>query len=215
MYDNTAHRGHSMTLANKITITRILLIPVFVLFAAYYSKSITDGAEDINMRIFALIVFAVASISDALDGYIARNFNQSTKLGRALDPVADKLLLLAGVIMLSVTHWHAGLPIWFAVLVIARDVLIILGVIYIHHTVGAVKLKPLVSSKICTFLQLSCVCWVLLDFWSRGARPIPLDIMIGLAAVFTVISGYQYAKEAINQLRESGHTNPDNHATKL
>jgi len=203
-----------MTLANKITVTRILLIPVFVLFAAYYSESITKGAEDIKMRIFALIVFAVASLSDALDGYIARNFNQSTRLGRSLDPVADKLLLLAGVVMLSVTHWHAGLPIWFAVLVIARDVLIILGVLYIHHTIGGVKMKPLLSSKICTFLQLSCVCWVLLDFWSRDARPLPLDFLIGLAAIFTVISGYQYAKEAISQLRESGHTSPDNHATK-
>ncbi|MDF1740500.1 MAG: CDP-diacylglycerol--glycerol-3-phosphate 3-phosphatidyltransferase [Verrucomicrobiales bacterium] len=203
-----------MTLANKITITRILLIPVFILFAAYYSKSIAEGAENINLRICALVTFAVASLSDALDGYIARNFNQSTRLGRALDPVADKLLLLSGVVMLSVTHWHAGLPIWFAVLVIARDVLIIIGVLYIHHNIGAVKMKPLVSSKICTFLQLSCVCWVLLDFWSRDTLPLALEILIGLAAIFTVISGYQYAKEATSQLRESGHTSPDDHATK-
>lgn len=201
-----------MTLANKITITRILLIPVFILFAAYYSASIQEGAEDLRLRIAALIVFAVAALSDALDGYIARNFNQSTRLGRALDPVADKLLLLAGVVTLSITQWHAGLPIWFAVVVIARDVLIILGVIIIHYSIGAVKMRPLISSKICTFLQLSCVSWVLVDFWSVDARPLALEILIYSAAAFTFFSGYQYAREGIWQLRASGHTTPDYNA---
>ena len=124
-----------MTLANQITITRLLLIPVFIVFAAYYSQSIIDNAEVVWYRIAALITYAVASISDALDGYIARNFNQSTQLGRALDPVADKLLLLAGVVTLSVTQWTAVLPIWFAVLVIARDVAIVAGVVIIHYTI--------------------------------------------------------------------------------
>lgn len=198
-----------MTLANKITVTRLLLIPVFILFSAYYSKSVESGQENMNFRIGALIVFALASLSDALDGYIARNFNQSTKLGRVLDPVADKLLLLSGVIALSVSHWHAGLPLWFAVLVIARDILIVIGVITIHYTVGKVKMGPLFTSKICTFLQLSCVCWVLVDFWSVDARPLPFDILIWLAAAFTFLSGWQYAAEGIRQLKASGHTTPD------
>lgn len=198
-----------MTLANKITVARLFLIPVFILFAAYYSKSIGEGRENITFRFGALAVFAVAALSDALDGYIARRFNQSTKLGRTLDPVADKLLLLSGVVTLAVTQWHAGLPIWFAVLVIARDVLIVAGVIVIHYTVSSVKMAPLVTSKICTFLQLSCVCWVLVDFWSVEARALPLEILIYLAAVFTFISGYQYAVEGIKQLKASGHTTPD------
>lgn len=198
-----------MTLANKITITRLFLIPVFIVFAAYYSKSIDAGQEDARLRIAALLVFALASLSDALDGYIARRFNQSTRLGRALDPVADKLLLLSGVVTLSVTNWHAGLPIWFAVLVIARDILIVTGVIIIHYTAGKVKMGPLITSKICTFLQLSCVCWVLVDFWSVEARPLPLDILIYLAALFTFVSGFQYVAEGIRQLRVLGHTTPD------
>ncbi|MBP83395.1 MAG: CDP-diacylglycerol--glycerol-3-phosphate 3-phosphatidyltransferase [Verrucomicrobiales bacterium] len=198
-----------MTLANKITITRLLLIPVFVIFAAYYSQSIIDGDGVLWYRVSALIIFAIASLSDALDGYIARNFNQSTKLGRALDPVADKLLLLAGVVTLSVTQWHAGLPIWFAVLVITRDVTIVAGVIIIHYTTGEVKMKRIITSKICTFLQLSCVCWVLVDFWSLEARPLPLDILIYLAAVMTLISGYQYVVEGIHQMRLHGYTTPD------
>lgn len=198
-----------MTLANKITVTRLLLIPVFVLFSAYYSKSIEEGAENAAFRAAALAAFALAALSDALDGFIARRFNQSTKLGRALDPVADKLLLLSGVVTLAVTRWHVGLPIWFAVLVIARDILIVAGVITIHYTIGKVRMKPIITSKICTFLQLICVCWVLVDFWNSGSRPLPLDILIWLAAAFTLISGWQYGTEAIRQLRDSGHTTPD------
>ena len=70
-------------------------------------------------------------------------------------------------------------------------------------------MRAIATSKICTFLQLSCVCWVLVDFWSVEARPLPLEILIYLAAVFTLISGYQYIVEGIHQMREHGHTTPD------
>lgn len=202
-----------MTVANQITVGRLLLIPVFVILAAYYSASMARGAEQIGFRIAALIVFGLASLSDAVDGYIARNFNQQTALGTVLDPVADKSLLLAGVITLSVTHWHAGLPIWFAGLVIARDVVIISGVLMIKHVAGHVEMAPIRSSKICTFLQLSTVVWVLLDFWSKDGRPLALDILIILAAAFTVFSGSAYVKEGIRQLRDAGHTDPKTHGS--
>lgn len=201
-----------MTLATKITIVRFLLIPVFIVFAAYYSESISNGQEERLFRILALSAYALASISDAIDGYIARNFNQSTPLGRVLDPIADKLLLLSGVVTLSVTQWHSGLPIWFAVLVIARDVVISLGMLIIYLTHGTAKVRARISGKICTFLQLSCVCWVMVDFWSVGSRPWPLDALIYLAAAFTVVTGYLYLSDGIRQLRETGHTLPDSHA---
>lgn len=201
-----------MTLATKITIVRFLLIPVFIVFAAYYSESIAQGKEERLFRILALSAYALASISDAIDGYIARNFNQSTPLGRVLDPIADKLLLLSGVVTLSVTQWHSGLPIWFAVLVIARDVVISLGMLIIYLTHGTAKVRARISGKICTFLQLSCVCWVMVDFWSVGSRPWPLDALIYLAAAFTVVTGYLYLADGIRQLRETGHTLPDSHA---
>jgi len=198
-----------MTLANKITVVRFFLIPVFIVFAAYYSESITSGEENRLFRILALATYALASISDAVDGYIARNFNQSTPLGRVLDPIADKLLLLSGVVTLSITNWHAGLPIWFAVLVIARDVVISVGMLIIYLTHGKAKVRARISGKICTFLTLSCVCWVLVDFWSVGSRPWPLEVLIYLAALFTVVTGYLYLGDGIRQLRESGHTLPD------
>ena len=198
-----------MTLANKITVVRFFLIPVFIVFAAYYSESITSGEENRLFRILALATYALASISDAVDGYIARNFNQSTPLGRVLDPIADKLLLLTGVVTLSITNWHAGLPIWFAVLVIARDVVISVGMLIIYLTHGKAKVRARISGKICTFLTLSCVCWVLVDFWSVGSRPWPLEVLIYHAALFTVVTGYLYLGDGIRQLRESGHTLPD------
>jgi len=198
-----------MTLANKITVVRFFLIPVFIVFAAYYSESITSGEENRLYRILALATYALASISDAIDGYIARNFNQSTALGRVLDPIADKLLLLTGVVTLSITNWHAGLPIWFAVLVIARDVVISVGMLIIYLTHGKAKVRARISGKICTFLTLSCVCWVLVDFWSVGSRPWPLEVLIYLTALFTVVTGYLYLGDGIRQLRESGHTLPD------
>lgn len=197
-----------VTTANKITVTRLLLIPIFITLAAYYSRSIAEGAEVVGFRIAALAVYAIASLSDAIDGYIARHYNQQTPFGQALDPVADKLLLLSGVIILSVTQWHVGLPIWFAALVIARDVIIITGVLIIKHVAGKVEMGPLWTSKVCTFLQLSCVVWILLDFWSKNERPLPLDILIFSAAGFTLVSGLQYILEGIRQLRESGHTHP-------
>jgi len=200
-----------MTLANKITVVRLLLIPVFIVFAAYYSESLADGKEERLFRIIALAVYALASISDAVDGYIARNYNQSTPLGRVLDPIADKLLLLSGVVTLSVANWNAELPIWFAVLVIARDVIISVGMLIIYLTHGKATVRARISGKICTFLQLSCVCWVLFDFWSVNSRPLPLEVLIYLAAAFTAVTGYLYLSDGIRQLRESGHTLPDSH----
>ena len=198
-----------MTTANKITVTRLLLIPVFVTCAIYYSDSIAKGQEDIRYRIAALSVFALAALSDAVDGFIARRFNQRTPFGMFLDPLADKLLLLSGIIVLSLTHWHVGLPIWFAALVITRDAVIMGGVRIITNLVGEVKMGPKPVSKACTFFQLITVVWVLLDFWSKDARPLGLNVLIAIAAILTVISGIQYVLEGIRQLKASGKTFPE------
>lgn len=190
-----------MTLPNKITVARILLIPVFVFCAIRYSQGLASGDEDLRWRIAALVIYALAALSDALDGYIARHYDLSSRLGRAIDPAADKLLLLAGIVTLSLTHWPLQLPLWFAVLVIGRDVLIVTGVLLLHYGRGHVEMGPSKTSKFCTVLQLSVVCWVLLDFWSTSVRPLFLDILIALAACFTLISSYQYGVEAIRQWR--------------
>ncbi len=91
-----------MTTANKITLVRILMIPAFVTMAIYYGQSIERGAPLEWQRLVAILIFLVASISDGLDGYVARRYNQRSSLGVILDPIADKGLLLSGIIMIAI-----------------------------------------------------------------------------------------------------------------
>src|SRR3989449_2252291 len=97
-----------MTTANKVTILRILLIPFFVVEVLYYVK-----AGDELHRLLAILCFAVAAICDGVDGYIARRYNQRSELGAILDPLADKLLLVSGIVLLSF-NWafFDNVPLW-------------------------------------------------------------------------------------------------------
>src|SRR5213079_3633093 len=98
-----------MTTANKITILRILLIPFFVVEVLYY---VMNGHE--LHRLLAILSFALAAIFDGVDGYVARRYNQRSELGAILDPLADKLLLVSGIILLSFDHqpYLDPIPLW-------------------------------------------------------------------------------------------------------
>src|SRR5688572_23677776 len=111
-----------MTTANKITIFRVLLVPGFVVMVLYY---VDTGTE--LFRILALLAFALAAVSDAIDGYIARRYNQHSELGKILDPLADKLLLVSGIVLLSLHNEpHLDrLPLWLTGTIIGRDVLLL------------------------------------------------------------------------------------------
>src|SRR5690349_19875100 len=111
-----------MSTANKVTILRILLIPFFVVAVLYYVRT---GEE--WLRISGLLCFAVASICDGVDGYIARHYNQLSELGTILDPLAYKLLLVSGVVVLSLDNApHLDpMPLWLTVTIIGRDVVLL------------------------------------------------------------------------------------------
>src|SRR6266478_8002715 len=128
-----------MTTANKITILRILLIPFFVVEALYYVK---NGNE--VHRFLAIRSFAIAAICDGVDGYIARRYNQRSELGAILDPLADKLLVVAGIVLLSLHHeqYLPHLPLWLTATVISRDVLLLIGLVVVHYACGKVTVKP-------------------------------------------------------------------------
>ena len=142
-----------MTTANKITVIRILMIPVFVTLAIYYGESIQRGEPLEWQRFAAIAVFLVAAVSDGLDGYVARRYNQRSSLGVILDPIADKGLLLSGIITLSISNWsqvdpHYGkFPAWFPVLVITRDAVILVGRSCLHLLNGKVKCRPAGPAK--------------------------------------------------------------------
>src|SRR5213595_3960876 len=122
-----------MTAANKVTILRILLIPFFVVQVLYYVKA---GNE--IYRLLAILSFAVAAICDGVDGYIARRYNQRSELGAILDPLADKLLLVSGIVLLSLDNrpYLETIPLWLTGTIIGRDMLLLIGLGVIHMVVG-------------------------------------------------------------------------------
>ena len=120
-----------MTFASKITIARICLVPVFAALAFYYGHTVKTGQPVESLRWWALGVFVFAAATDGVDGWIARRFNQCSKFGAFIDPIADKALLLTGVITLSLVDWGSPgwrLPLWFAAIVVLRDCIILGGI---------------------------------------------------------------------------------------
>ena len=181
-----------MTTANKVTILRMLLIPFFVVEVLYYVRT---GNE--SHRFAALLCFAVAAICDGVDGYIARHYNQWSELGTILDPLADKMLLVSGIVLLSFDHspWLEQIPLWLAGTIIGRDLIILIGLIVIQFTVGKVKVRPHLTGKAATVLQMMTVLWALLKWDARW-----LDVWTLSAAVFTGVSGVFYVWDGARQL---------------
>lgn len=188
-----------MTTANKVTITRILLVPVFISALLFYWRS---GYE--YYRYAAIVFFLVASVSDGVDGYIARHYNQRSELGAILDPLADKLLLVSGAILLSIgVGGLSTIPIIFIISILTRDMLILLGVLVISYVCGSVKVRPRWPGKTATVLQMITVLWVLFRFPEKQ-----IDLWAYVATFFTVLSAVYYVTEGIRQLNTSPASAP-------
>ena len=189
-----------MTTANKITILRILLVPFFAVHLLYY----TSNGEEFH-RLLAILAFAVASISDGVDGYIARRYNQRSELGAILDPLADKLLLVMGLALLTLDHLphFAQIPLYLVVTVFSRDLIILLGMVVIHYICGRVVVRPHFIGKIATVLQMVTIAWVLLKWEDRT-----LGLLTASAAICTGISGLLYVRDGVRQLSASPKSSP-------
>jgi cardiolipin synthase (CMP-forming) len=183
-----------MTTANKVTILRILLIPFFVVELIYYVRT-----ENEIHRLAALLSFAITAILDGVDGYIARRYNQISELGKILDPLADKLLLVSGVVLLSFDNapYLRQIPLWLTGTIIGRDLLILAGVTVIHFTVGKVKVHPRLTGKMATVFQMLVIVWILLKWDFRYGL---LKIWILGAGIFTGVSGLLYVFDGVKQL---------------
>ena len=168
-----------MGLANWLTIARILLIPVLVIFVVY------------NRVVFALLTFVVAGVTDTMDGYIARTRGSKTRLGAFLDPLADKLLLTASFITLTYRFPHV-LPFWLTAIVLSRDLVLILVAVLVMLTGGQVHPAPTSLGKTCTVFQMVTIGVALLVVGGvSAARPF-CRALIALTAILTVASGVQY-----------------------
>ncbi|MGH8136411.1 MAG: CDP-alcohol phosphatidyltransferase family protein, partial [Steroidobacteraceae bacterium] len=136
-----------------------------------------------------LILFGIAGVSDVLDGYLAKTFNWATELGKVLDPVADKLLLVSVFITLT---WLGLVPLWLAAAAVARDVIIGVGAWVYLALFGPLEGRPTMPSKLNTLIQLLFVIAVV----GRAASPaVPEWLIVGLGAfvfVTTVVSGVDY-----------------------
>ena len=182
-----------MTFASKITIARICLVPVYVALAFYYGHTVQAGQPDEPLRWWALGVFVLAASSDGIDGWVARRFNQCSKFGAYIDPIADKALLLSGVITLSLVDWGAPgwrLPLWFAAIVVLRDCIILGGIkiLYVNHR--EVKIVPHWTGKITTVAQMFAIGWVMLRV--TDISPV---YPCAVAAFFTVWSSIAYIRQ--------------------
>jgi CDP-diacylglycerol--glycerol-3-phosphate 3-phosphatidyltransferase len=195
-----------MTTANKITIFRILLIPFFVVQVLYFCR---NGTE-IN-RYLAILTFGIAAACDGLDGYVARHFNQRSELGAILDPLADKLLLVSGIVVLSFRdqQFVEGVPLWLTGTIIGRDVLLLIGMLVIQMTVGKVRVKARIVGKIATVLQMAVVLWTLLEWNARTLFYLWLS-----AAVFTGGSGLLYVWDGVHQLSSHPTSSPSETSDK-
>lgn len=186
-----------MTFATQITVFRILLIPVFIGLAVYYGESVTAGTPNESLRWWTIATFAAAALSDAVDGYIARHFNQMSRLGAILDPLADKLMLLSAIITLSFTGWRNHFPLWFPTLVIFKDLASIGGAFLINSLAGHCEIKPHWTGKVATFAQFAAVLWLMLD--------IPFLIWpTAVAGAFTVVSGFLNLAAGVRQVKDAG-----------
>jgi cardiolipin synthase len=173
-----------MNLPNFLSLLRIILVPVIVIFLIQgsYAK--------------VLIVFVVAGLTDALDGALARLLNKQTKLGSFLDPLADKILLSTSFIALAI---FSLIPSWLAVIVISRDFLILLGIMILSMMSVTYEIKPIFVSKVTTTLQIATVFFALL------LKTVTYDIisynwiivLSWLTASFTIISGLIYIIKGI------------------
>ena len=190
-----------MTFATKLTVLRLVLVPVFAFLAISYGLSTAAGWPDETLRWAAFWVFVTAAATDGIDGWIARHFDQKSELGAFLDPIADKALVMSAVLILSFLDWGSdgwGIPWWFAVLVILRDCVILVGIRVMWSARKNVHIRPHWTGKVCTFLMFVVLGWVMLRVTELSpAYP------CAFAAVFILLSMVQYIRQGMRIMRGS------------
>ena len=185
----------AITLANKITIGRIIVVPVFIAVMMSYSP------EAGYLRWVALGIYLLAEITDVIDGYIARNFRQKTRAGSILDPFADKLLFISALICLykvGIDHaWPVRIPLWLVVAFASRDIILILGSFLLEIKAPGFEIRPNIWGRFTAFLQVVCIIAVFVQFELA-------HVVWWIALAATAVSGILYIREGIKVLND-GH----------
>jgi cardiolipin synthase len=176
-----------LSIPNLITLGRILLVPVVV-------WAIASG----ELRV-AFLLFMVAAISDAVDGFLAKRFGMQTELGAYLDPLADKVLIVSIYLTLGIT---GIIPRWIVILVVSRDIMIIGAVLLSWLVDKPLSVKPLAVSKLNTAAQILYACLVLASHGFGFDAGWMLTLMLALVTVLTLLSVGFYVAEWVRHMNE-------------
>jgi len=178
------------TFANLLTLIRLMLVPAFAALVLYNDLQTAFG------------VFVLAGITDALDGFVARYFRQSTPLGTILDPMADKLLLVTAFVLLTLPNrGYPPIPLWLTIAVVSRDVFIVFGALVLFIVTGFRRFRPSIPGKIHTVIQVLTVALVLFaNAWGSCAGLLPYMYVVSFA--ITLVSGIHYIVHAARLLHE-------------
>ena len=174
-----------MTVPNLISIARLLAVPVLV-------WALIDGRPGL-----AFLIFIVAGISDAVDGAIARRFNQRSALGAYLDPIADKALLITIFVGLGLL---GDLPTWLAIAVVSRDLLIMAAVVLSFMMGRPITVRPLLVSKLTTLAQLLLAGFALAEPVLGLPLAVLVDVLIAVTALLTGLSAAAYLVEWLRHM---------------
>lgn len=180
-----------MTIPNLITIGRLFLVPLTI-WLLISGKPAS-----------AFWVFVIAGISDGVDGLIARQFNQRSRLGTYLDPLADKALLVSIYVTFAIT---GDLPVWLAILVVSRDLLIVGGVVLSWMLDRPVAMRPRAVSKTNTVAQIVLAAVVLADHTFSPDFSLLTSLLIGVVSLLTVASAGIYAVDWVRHMGADGAT---------
>ena len=165
-----------MNIPNGLTLLRVLLVPFFIISLVYH------------YYVYALLIFLLASLTDGLDGLIARVSNQRTKLGSYLDPMADKLLLISAFIILAYLKF---IPVWVTIVVVSRDAILVLGALLLHLAQMNFNILPTLMGKSTTLMQFLCVL-AFLSFIVFNKETSTLAPMLLFTVGLTIVSGLHY-----------------------
>ncbi|KIE58944.1 phosphatidylglycerophosphate synthase [Methylacidiphilum kamchatkense Kam1] len=191
-----------MTLASWITLFRIVSLPLILFFLNQYQKSDEISQPDEKLRAGSLIFFLVAAFSDCIDGYLARNCGQKSKLGAILDPIADKLLLFVMLFSLATINASkiAKIPLWLPLLIASRDLFLLFGFLFLKALHKEMEVQPHWTGKLATFTSFSLVGFSLLGIAKLT------NISVYLCALFLILSSIVYSIRAIKILLSQHHS---------
>jgi len=193
----TRGQGKTLSLQNILTYARIAAIPVVV--GCVYAQSVMDGP--LWLRWVAPAVFIAAGVTDVLDGYVARMWDQQSAFGRMLDPIADKLLVASCLLMLAADNSIHGWTLWAAIVILCREILVSGLREYLAALRVSVPVTKLAKWK--TTIQLVAIGFLIAG--EAGEQLLPASTLIGIAllwmsAIFTIYTGWDYFRAGIHHL---------------